>query len=141
MELLEPPMNTPHGIAQPERRLELITNLRALADVEFQRYAWVGPEAETMPDCFDFAVNILFDDSRIFDNPQREIGWIVRDKEEAAAVHRVAKAVDRVLREVGDVRDDAIYLASRGWPTVVEEAARALEILLRNDARARERTR
>ncbi len=118
-------------IQHPWRREELFYYLELLADVAVARRTWVEQNfpAGVQHDCFDFAVNFLFDDTALADAPEKTIGFILEDEIEMHAVTAVIQAIDYVLKIHGTKLTDAQYLNTPEWTQVMETAQVALAIL------------
>ena len=123
-------------IKLPEKRKELFYYIETLANPNYQRQAWVNhqfpPGIEY--DCFDYAVNFLFDDTALADAPETTIGWILENKDEVQAIGQVIQAIDTVLNTLGTDLSDEEYISSDEWSQVVTTASAALSILVKEAA-------
>jgi hypothetical protein len=119
-----------------EMRNELIETLRALSDKKYQESAWVKgnfPEG-IVEDNFDYAVNFLFDDSCLAENPEDLIGYCLVDKYEAQLIHAVTKSIDKLLSELGNDLSDLEYISSPLWEDVVRKAKQAYKVIKSNSS-------
>ncbi|MFI1208896.1 hypothetical protein ACH4UV_14955 [Streptomyces sp. NPDC020802] len=127
---MEQPELMPEGVEFPDARLQVVASVESLADFGYQQRVWVeGNTDEGAPwDNFDLVVHILFDDTRVLENPGAAVGQVLRSPEEARAMQALASVLSPLIDELGDVADD-VYLASPRWPAVVEAARAALEAM------------
>ncbi len=117
-------------LKHPYLRQQLITTLRILADWDYQYRAWVQhdfPEPIKY-DCFDYAIHLLFDDTPLAEDPEREVGFILKDETEVEAVRQVVKAVDNVLNTLGTEASDEEYIRCPEWNDVIAAATTALKV-------------
>lgn len=115
----------------PEMRSEVIGAVLALADREYQRRVWVERQYPD-PDYYDdltLNVNILYDDTKVLEDPVSTIGTCLRTVNEAEAMRKLAVALDQVFEEKGTDLSDAEYIADVRWDAVVEAACTALHVL------------
>jgi hypothetical protein len=117
-------------------REQLFDTLRALADVDYQRKVWIQRQYPpgVQYDDFDLAVHFLFDDTALFDAPEKTVGWILEDEYEVRAIQKVTKAIDDLLNELGTDLTDEQYINSPMWSDVVKAASEALSALNKNPA-------
>jgi hypothetical protein len=118
-------------VKHPWMRKQVIETLEGLSDPDYQRRAWVDHQFPPgiQYDSFDLAVNVLFDDTPLFDAPETTIGYILEDEDEMHAVTRVIRAIDDVLNQLGTNLTDEQYITSPEWQPVVAAARAALPIL------------
>lgn len=103
-------------------RSEVIDAVRALADREYQRRVWVGREYPN-PDYYDdftLNINVLYDDTRVLEDPVSAIGSFLRTDEEATVMRKLAAALNAILEEKGTDLTDEEYIADAGWDAVVK---------------------
>ncbi|TGZ12500.1 hypothetical protein DV517_65840 [Streptomyces sp. S816] len=132
---MEQAVTARHDITLPEMRSEILGSVRALADPEYQRRVWIEHRYPT-PDYYDdltLTVNILYDDTTVLADPQAALGRTLSSRAEVEAMSSLASALTRALDEVGRDQPDERYLASAVWPSVVEAASAALEVLTAAD--------
>ena len=115
-------------------REELIHNLKALSDRNYQESAWVREEfSEGIEyDNFDLAINFLFDDTCLADNPKDLIGYCLINKQEAELVCSVTKSIDKLLSELGNDLSDSEYISSPLWEDVIQSARQAYKVVISN---------
>jgi aminoglycoside phosphotransferase (APT) family kinase protein len=77
-------------VQYPWMREQLFDTLRTLAHVDYQRRAWVKHQYPpgVQFDNFDLAVHFLFDDTALFDAPEKTIGWILEDAYEVRTIQK-----------------------------------------------------
>lgn len=110
----------------PEMREELLHAIRSLADVEYQRKAWVKHELPPPKyDCFDFVIHFIYDDTRLAEDPEGAIGLFVKDEQEVQLIKAVVRALERVFDALGMEATDEEYISSREWSNVLEAASQA----------------
>lgn len=91
-----------HTLKYPGMREELLDYLRTLADVEFQRRAWVRHELSPgVENCFDFAVHFIFDDAKLAEDHSGAIGLFIKDKDEVRLIEAVVHALEQVFNALG----------------------------------------
>jgi hypothetical protein len=117
-------------VKYPQIRNQVIDTLQTLSDPEYQRRVWVKHDVPAgYEDCFDFAVNMLFDDTTLADDPEKAIDDILKNKEEADAIRPVTKAIGDLLNKLGTQRTDEEYINDPDWTKVIEAAKIALQIM------------
>ncbi|MFJ7334387.1 hypothetical protein ACIQUU_14180 [Streptomyces sp. NPDC101116] len=124
-------MTARHDITLPEMRAEIIASVRALADPVYQQRVWVDreyPSADYYDD-LTLTVNILYDDTTVLADPRTALGRTLAGGAEVEAMSRLAGELTRALDEVGRDEPDEGFLASPAWPSVVDAASAALEVL------------
>lgn len=110
----------------PEMREELLHAIHSLADVEYQRKAWVKHELPPPKyDCFDFVIHFIYDDTRLAEDPEGAIGLFVKDEQEVELIKAVVRALERVFDALGMKATDEEYISSREWSDVLEAASQA----------------
>jgi len=112
-------------------RAELLAYLQGLSDPDYQRRVWVGGEMSNgvQHDEFDYAVHFLYDDTKLADDPQSMIGWILRDAEEAEAIALLIGLIEDVFEKHGVELSDAQYISLPEWNSIVGAAKTAHEML------------
>lgn len=119
----------------PEMRQNLIAYIRGLSDIEYQWHCWVRnecPEGVAF-DNLDQSIHFLFDDSQLADDAEGMIGYVLRDKTEAAVVSEVCRRLDDLLDRYGTQLSDEEYISKPEWTNVLESASRAHALLVQND--------
>lgn len=112
----------------------VLVALARLSDRDHQEHAWVGPDArpEDIWDSLDNVIHVLFDDTRVLEVPDEQVGTVIRQNE-VKSLRSLAEAFDPIIDELGDVGAEQ-YLAHPRWPSVVQAAADALNTMRRWDA-------
>ncbi|WP_328446524.1 hypothetical protein OG780_09315 [Streptomyces sp. NBC_00386] len=125
-------MGQPHlmtnDVEFPDVRINVVAALESLADQNYQQRVWRDrmPRADEKVDNFDLVVHVLFDDSRVLDDPEPPVGEVLASAREVRAARELAEVLGRLIDELGDVGDE-VYLASPRWPAVVTAARSMLE--------------
>ncbi|MET9897402.1 hypothetical protein [Streptomyces sp. NPDC006446] len=73
-------------------------------------------------------MHVLFDDSRVLDDPEPPVGEVLASAREVRAARELAEVLGPLIDELGDVGDE-VYLASPRWPAVVMAAQNVLEAM------------
>ena len=79
------------------------------------------------------AVHFLFDDADFFSAPEKQIGYSLNDNEEAAKLHFLCRDIDKILEIYGTERSDQFYIHTPEWPSVINAARRALDLIQKNE--------
>src|SRR5688572_8567951 len=114
----------------PDRRRELIYYINLLANQEEQYSIWVEKKFPdgVKYDCFDFAINLLFDDTGLADNPLGMIGSVLKNETEAEAIRLLVSALDNLLAKAGKTLTDEAYINHLEWVHVLRAARDARRI-------------
>ena len=117
----------------PDMRRNVVSAVRALADVAYQRRVWIDRDYPTDGYYDDFAMNlhILYDDTLVLEDPAATLGTVLKSKEEVDAMGVLAEALDELLDAEGSERTDREYMASPLWGGVVRTAGTAYGLLAR----------
>lgn len=119
-----------HTLKYPGMREELLDYLRTLADVEFQRRAWVRHELPPgVENCFDFAVHFIFDDAKLAEDHSGAIGLFIKDEDEVRLIEAVVHALEQVFNALGMEATDEEYIDCPEWAGVLESASRAWQVM------------
>jgi hypothetical protein len=115
----------------PQMRQELIGNLQALSDPDYQQRIWVEARSQGTieHDEFDYTIHFLYDDTELASNPRNAIGTILVDEVEVRKVADLIKALDFVFDKYGMRLADAQYITLPEWSGVVAAARAALKII------------
>ncbi|MFD7933749.1 hypothetical protein ACFV4T_04275 [Streptomyces sp. NPDC059755] len=118
------------GVEFPDVRLNVVSVLESLADTGHQHRVWLdrGPAPDDAVDNLDLVVHVLFDDSRVLEDPEEAVGEVLRSRDEARAARALAEVLGPLVDELGDVGDE-VYLASPRWPAVVTAARDVLDAM------------
>lgn len=100
----------------PDVRINVVAALESLADQGHQQRVWRDrmPRADDGVDNLDLVVHVLFDDSRVLDDPEPPVGEVLASAREVRAARELAEVLGRLIDELGDVGDE-VYLASQRW--------------------------
>ncbi|WP_328672382.1 SCO4402 family protein [Streptomyces sp. NBC_00328] len=114
----------------PNVRINVVAALEALADPDHQQRVWRDrmPRADYAVNNLDLVVHVLFDDSRVLDDPEPPVGEVLASAREVRAARELAEVLGRLIDELGDVGDE-VYLASPRWPAVVTAARSMIEAM------------
>jgi hypothetical protein len=115
----------------PQMRAEAVDAVRSLADPDHQQRVWLRREYP-QPGYFDDLttnITILYDDTRVLEDPAATVGTVLRSEREVTALAPLAEALNAMFADLGTDRDDASYLKSSHWPEVVSAARVALTAL------------
>jgi hypothetical protein len=115
-------------VTYPEMRNEVISALESLSDANHQRTVWLRPGS--IPNYYDdltLCSHILYDDCRVLPDPQVSVPAVLH-QEEISAFAKLEHALGPMIDELGD-RPDEDYLNDPRWPSVVEAARVALEVM------------
>jgi hypothetical protein len=121
-------------IRLPGFRRELILDMKALADLEYQKRKWASTQY-THPfwDHLDLTVEVIFDIHNLDKNPEQQIGDILRNQAEVDAIKPVVKALEAILDTIGIEQPDSAYINSPLWEDVVKAAKHAYEVLMKDE--------
>lgn len=118
-------------IAYPDMRNYMIETIRTLADGDYQRRVWINGDMpkENYEDCFDFAINCLFDDLALNTDGEKAIGAILKDEVELTAVQNLVRILDSLIDKVGKDKPDTDFVNAQEWPAVLRLAKNAYKLL------------
>ena len=110
------------------KRDEMLHYLSAMADLDYQVRVWVHGEevAGIGQDCLGYALTFFYEDTMLFEAPERNVGTILASAHEAACMNKLATALGRVLKQLGEDRHDSDYIACPHWRAVVSAAQEAV---------------
>ncbi|MGH3387648.1 MAG: SCO4402 family protein [Actinomadura sp.] len=123
-------------IEHPEMRSYVLDVLNALADPDYQRRVWVERQYphSGFYDDLDTNIHLLYDDSDIAENPRRNIGFALRNEEEARAIERLNEVLSPLYDSLPADVDHAALLAMPEWRAVVNAAQEALRVFSAPDS-------
>lgn len=126
--------DTTAAVRFPAARRELLSALRALADLEYQRRVWIRRELPTPGyyDELDLEIHVLYDDTCVLPNPELCVGTVIRASE-VEALRRLDGVLGPVIDELGNSADED-YLAHEDWTAVAAAAKDALVATERSEA-------
>lgn len=118
----------------PFLRRELLMCMQALADKEYQCAAWINrnfpPGIEW--DSLSVAVDFLFNDSGLSDDPEGAIGLFLLEDELEGVVEMIKK-LELIFDKYGDFCSDLEYISVPEWSDVVESAEALLVVIRCNN--------
>ena len=110
----------------PGMRAELIEHLQALSDAKYQRIAWVEHSLEGGKyDEFNLAVQFIYDDTNLSENPDLDIGTILLNKNESDSIRQLVKEIDTIFDCYGLTLKDDEYISKSEWKNVIIKAKEA----------------
>lgn len=120
----------------PFLRRELLMSVQALSDREYQRKAWINhdfpPGIEW--DSLSVAVEFLFNDSGMSDDPAGAIGlFLVEDEKDG--IIEVMRKMDLVFEKYGDHCTDLEYISAPEWDDVIASAKSLFILIFENNKR------
>lgn len=113
----------------PEMRSELMEYLSELADRDYQRQNWL-PQNSTdgIPRSqLDYSVHFFLDDTSLLEEPERCIGFFLRDMEEANLAKQVSVLLKNLFKKYGVDMSDEEYIAKPEWSEIIAASQRALK--------------
>jgi hypothetical protein len=117
-------------IQHPEMRANLLDVLRALSDPDYQRRVWVEREYPHPGyyDDLDTNVHLLYDDTDIAEEPHKNIGFALRNEDEARAIEELNRVLGPLYDSLPPDTDDATVIAMPEWQAVIAAARNALRV-------------
>lgn len=116
----------------PEMRLQIISALRSLSDVQHQQARWGRVEdGVNYYDDLSLNVHVLYDDCAVLPEPGAAVGIAIHS-EEVPAFAELELVLGPMLDDLGDAADEAFTNDPR-WPAVVRAAGEALAVMKRTD--------
>ena len=109
----------------PEGREEIITNVIALSDIDFQKRVWLHQDKweEVGYGNFDLAVHCFFDDhSLLSEDTHSAIGIYLLDANEADAIKILTLKIDQILGRYGTSLKDEQYIEKPEWQEILNAA-------------------
>ena len=118
------------SVRYPEMRLQVFSAVTALADREYQQRVWIDQiyPHENYYDDLDLNIHILYDDTLVLSDPTSTLGQILATRAEVDRFRLLAERLDPIIDELGDSPDSG-YVSHPGWPSVVDAAKSAREIM------------
>lgn len=122
-------MNT---VRYPELRLEVISALESLSDLEYQKNCW-GKYEEGVQYYDDLTLNvhILYDDVEILPDPASAVPEVIFPSE-VPFFRDLGTALGPLIRDLGDAADRT-YIADPRWQAVLDSAQAALIAMRESD--------
>ncbi|PFX11087.1 hypothetical protein AWC38_SpisGene25443, partial [Stylophora pistillata] len=117
-------------------RYELIKSMEGLSDFVMQKEKWVDPKFKhSFSDEMDYPIDMLLDQGNLHEKSYStaKIGYWFRDAKEASVSHDVAKALKRIIKEIGIDKPDSAYINSPLWQAVVKKAKIAYDMLMEDE--------
>ena len=121
-------------IRYPDMRRNLISAVSYLANSLDKPVIEVRNSEGLLKQYFDFdmAINVIFDDVRVAENPQDCIGVVLRNAQEAEALQVLVEQLEILLRDDIDTLDEET-LATESFKAMVKAAVVAERTLLAVD--------
>ena len=115
----------------PEMRSELLDYLEGLSNYSYQMSCWVNRNCpdDIENDELDYAVHFLFDDTALSSDPNKLIGYCLRNEGESRVVKEVCEAIEAVFSKYGYRLTDAEYIELPEWQSVIDRASIAVQYL------------
>lgn len=118
----------------PFLRRELLMCVQALSDKDYQREAWVNrkfpPGIEW--DSLSVAVNFLFNDSGLSDDPAGAVGLFLLESEMDGIIE-IMRRMDIIFEKYGDHCSDLEYISRLEWNDVIMSAKSLLALMVENN--------
>ncbi|WP_221357754.1 SCO4402 family protein [Streptomyces beigongshangae] len=120
-------------VTLPEMRRSVISAIGALADRDYQKRVWVDRIFPKEGYYDDFAMNlhILFDDTLVLEDPASQVGTILKCHDEVTVMEALATSINTLLAHEGEEKEDAEYMSSPLWESVVNSAIFAHRLMTR----------
>jgi len=113
----------------PGMRAELLQYLQALSDPKYQRIAWVDHLlGGGKYDEFDYAVHFIYDDTNLSEDPDLDIGVILKDKKESDSIKQLVREIDVLFECYGLALTDGEYISKPEWQNVILKAKEACSV-------------
>ena len=112
-------------------RAELIALLRELCDREEQFHLWVMHEDCPSASGVDEVFHFFFDDNDLGDDPDSEVGRILKGADEVNVIRRVSSALDGLGRKFGNA-DSCAFMSDSAWSAMMMLTSEALEVLTKD---------
>jgi hypothetical protein len=106
----------------PAMRANLQGYSESLADEAYQKRVWIEHQPSEVCDNLTDVVHFFYDDTTLASDPDKCVGWFLRDTSEVAAVRALTSAMDTLFAELGTEQPDEAYLRAPGWQQVVGRA-------------------
>ncbi|WP_353112390.1 hypothetical protein [Microbacterium sp.] len=121
----------------PYMREEVFRAIRGLSDRGYQDRVWGRhkPGSHFFSD-LNLNIHILFDDMRVFPDPEPEVGAFIY-ADEVAAFREVGPFYDALIDALGD-QSQEVYLRDPRWGNIVQRAKSTMWSMLGNEAARRE---
>jgi hypothetical protein len=118
------------NVKSPIMRYQLEHVLLDLSDLEYQMEVWVKMDRQQMRVYvgFDITVEILLNDF-IWEEGERLVGSLLRDKEELDVCLEVVNQVETFLAYKGEGLTDEEYIRDSHWLSVIAAARSALRVM------------
>ena len=121
-------------IKYPEMRQELLEHLNTLAETNTKAKIWTEQKnpQHLEYDGFGEAINFIFDDTCLAENPSKAIDWFLTNEQESMAISALTQALNGLFDRYGVDLDKDEYLLKPEWRNVVEAAKHAQQLILSN---------
>jgi len=78
---------------------------------------------------FGYAINFLFDDTGIGEDPSKYIGSVFNNEAESNMTKNLISKIDQILNKYGASNPDRIYVGTSEWKDIVDSARELYQIL------------
>lgn len=109
-------------VLYPYMRLDLREYANSLRDQAHQKRVWIEQKPSQKQDSFTDVVHFFYDDTPLARDPEKCVGFFLRDASEVAAVKALTSAVDALFMEFGTEQPDEAYIRAPKWAQVVSRA-------------------
>lgn len=118
-------------VTMPWKRAELIVLLRELCDREKQFRLWIMHEDFPSTSGIDEIFHFFFDDNDLGNDPNSEVGRILKNTNEVNVISRVSSALNELEQRLGDA-DSCAFMSDAAWPSMIILASEALKVLAKD---------
>ncbi|MBX9245518.1 hypothetical protein ICW40_11965 [Actinotalea ferrariae] len=122
----------PPAARYPMMRLQIVSSVAALSDVEYQRRVWVNREwpVEEHYDDAQQSIEWLLENTQALEEPESLVG-IMLFPDEVLPMSALAARLVPLVEDIGMV-ESTVFIADPRWAGVVEAAARVRAAMERN---------
>ncbi len=125
-------------IKLPQMRQMLVFSLQDLSNPLYQKEKWISKKYHHgFWNNLELNLEFLYDDIVVYERPEDAIGYVLVNWEENEILRPLYKALDDVCEKIGENQPDSSYMDSPLWDRVVEAAAAALKVFLKNEEEAK----
>lgn len=106
-------------VENEKKREELIGILEELSDRKIQIDLWINHKDYPNFSGIDQVYHFLFDDTDLGCNAENEIGFIIKNKEEAFLIDELCILLSEINGRLGD-RDSLSYINDDKWKNIIK---------------------
>lgn len=112
---------TLQNIESPNRRAELIFNIKDLADRQYQRRVWLnmGHPYSFWREIYS-TVDFLYNDLDLDEQSERFIDYLIRSQTEAKLINKMMRAFDQILKYIDQANLNYHYWDLALWQQLVD---------------------